>query len=91
MNLLLETMTPLKIGNYSVRVWREESLEDYRASAFPHFDKSDLMRAERELNAEGRTGDPVVIAERLIALPNVNTVEVLDPERHGCVLYKEWP
>jgi hypothetical protein len=83
-------MTPLRVGALAVRVWRQESMERYRGDPFPHFDKSELMRLERDLNREGRS-DPVAIAELFIALPRVNAVEVLDPEKHGVVLYRDWP
>lgn len=87
MNLLLESMTPVTVGPYSVRLWREEMLpllDDKRHA----FDKSEIMRV-----ANGLSGDegPLKIARTFIALPRMNAVEVLDPERHGIVLYRDWP
>jgi hypothetical protein len=82
MNLLLESMTPLQIGPYAVRVWREET----RGSK--EFQKGDIFRLAHMLSG---TSNPERIAEQLIGLPRVNAVEVLDPEKHGVVLYRDWP
>jgi len=87
MTLLLESMTPLKIGDYSVRVWRGEPLPFFD-DARHHFDKSDIVRA---INGLDGSEDPFEIAKTLIDLPRVNAVEVLDPEKHGIVLYRDWP
>jgi len=89
MTLLLESMTPLTIGDYSVRVWRGEPLPFFD-DARHHFDKSDIIRAINALDIL-EDPDPFEIAKTLIDLPRVNAVEVLDPEKHGIVLYRDWP
>ena len=92
MNLLLESMTPLKVCGYNVRVWRQETMPNADpGGCFVVFDKSALLKVERKINDVG-VSDPLVIAKLILdADPRVNAVEVLDPEKHGVVLYKDWP
>ncbi len=85
MNLLLESMTPLKVCGYYVRVWRQESLNH-------PINNADLVDAADDLSMELMSGaTDGTIARRLIELPRVNAVEVLDGEKRGVVLYRDWP
>jgi hypothetical protein len=80
MSKLRESMTPLKYGIYSVRIWRQEELTG-------SFDNQDLIDAAAQYEiASGQD-----LADLLIELPRVNAVEVLDPKGFGVVLYQNWP
>lgn len=80
MSKLRESMTPLKYGIYSVRIWRQEELTG-------PIDNYDLIDALGKYEvASGQD-----LADLLIELPRVNAVEVLDPKGVGVVLYQNWP
>ena len=92
MKLLLESMTKLFVGPYTVRVWRQETLADPPKP----FDRSELLELARTvqgqvLNAKTPGYDQWFVAKVFIHTARVNAVEGLDSAQQGCVLYANWP
>lgn len=68
-----------------VRVWREESID---ASAI-EIDHAELIAQIKDLVQIDDT--TLSLAKKVLALPNVNAVEVLRRDGNGTVLYRDWP
>ena len=86
-NPVLESMTRLRIGPFTVRVWRTEA-------RFKDVDNADLLEWSVKLNNifVHRCGAPT--AEELVraacAFPRVSAAEVLDELGCGLILYPDW-
>jgi hypothetical protein len=80
MSKLRESMTPIKYGIYSVRIWRQEELSG-------PIDNQDLINVASQYEIASCQD----LADLLIDLPRVNAVEVLDVKGFGVVLYNNWP
>lgn len=83
MSILVESMSRIVLPKYLIRVWRQEN-EGYEHTPGLYTDLESVARANE-------TDKPVELARKIIALPRVNAVEVLDWDLGGCVLYSEWP
>lgn len=80
----VESMTTVKLYSHVVRVWREEK------EVKTEYENTDIMRFILELAVvPAITGK--AIAERVIAMPRVTAVEVINHLGNGTVIYKEWP
>jgi hypothetical protein len=83
MTMLMESMTRVVLPKYTVRVWRSQA-EDYE-----HETKgfSDIEVCAHTYQDES----PRSLALKLMSLPNIAAVEVLDWNRNGLVAYSDWP
>jgi hypothetical protein len=83
MKILLESVIRISLPKYIVRVWQQEQ-QDYE-----HTTKG---IGQVELAAYRHQDLPAKeLALNLLAMPNVNAVEVLDWENKGVVCYSDWP
>lgn len=87
-NRQYESMTRLKLGPYTIRVWRTEP---QLAVGF----NADIRRAIEWIEPEGigeRPFDAVAcdVAEALDALPNIAAYEILDEDGDGAIVYPDW-
>lgn len=85
--LTWESMTYLTVGRFTVRVWRDEA-EDIESDR--RFSNGDLEDRALELT-DDNCDNPVIIAREFCKLQRVAAVEVLDVNRNGCVVYRNWP
>lgn len=88
---LLESMTPLALWGFRIRIWRQEEL-----GGRGDFNRSDLIAAKNEIASTPNPGWLKVraldVANFFSVLPRVNAVEVVDDiTREGVVLYNGWP
>lgn len=76
---LIESMTKIVIGEYSIRVWRaEEELKGF-------YENKDIFQAFH-------LGATLIESIKKISeLPRVNAVEVVDGSGDGVVYYTDWP
>jgi hypothetical protein len=79
-NRVVESMTRLTIGPYSVRIWRTEASMD---SA----DNADLRDALRTVDPYL---GPAHIAKVVESFERVAAIEVLDADGNGSILYPDW-
>lgn len=85
MKVLIESMTRVEFLNRVIRCWREE--KDYSSITEQETTLTIHKTLENLSGSASRQG----IAEELLKIENMNAVEVLDAEGHGCVFYKDWP
>lgn len=83
--LTFESMTPLTVGRFAVRVWRDV----VNMNDSGEWDNGDLENIAISLT--DWCDSPVVIAREICKLERVAAVEVLDANRAGLVAYKNWP
>lgn len=83
--ILVESITPMSVGFFAVRVWRQEEMD---ANGILVKSNDDLYDLANELHD---CGSRVEIMRRFCALERVNAVEVLDSDKHGLVGYVNWP
>ena len=84
MSILIESMTKIIRGPYTIRIWREE--KEYFS----------LIEITKELNKEFDTIwfediKMSTLSRSLLEIDRVNAVEVLDKDGNGCVFYSNWP
>ena len=84
MNVLVESMTKIVRGLYTIRIWREE--KEYFS----------LIETTKDLNNKFEMiwFDDIKIStlsRALLEIDKVNAVEVLDKDGAGIVYYKDWP
>lgn len=84
--ILVESITPMSVGFFAVRVWRQEAV-DANSVPLPSTN-DDLYDLANALHDSGSARE---IMERFCALERVNAVEVLDADKHGLVGYVNWP
>lgn len=94
---IIESMTRLRIGPYTVRIWRNEAalLDNYDAS------NADLRHIAYGLEPEKIDGHrvyrspypkpPAIVATFLDKADRINAIEVVDGNGRGVVVYPEWP
>lgn len=81
MSVLRETMTRFVGVDYNIRVWRQEDEAPIDREVFRR-DAYNLLK---------RCGSIAEWGRKILAMPHVNAVEVLDAEGNGTVEYKDWP
>lgn len=81
MKILRETMTRFVGADYNIRVWRQEGEVPIDREVF-------RRQAYKLLNESGGIAE---WGQKILAMPHVNAVEVLDAEGNGTVDYKDWP
>lgn len=89
MNILVESMTKLRLaGIYNVRIWMQQSEDDYK-----ELDRTTLEQEVNKRWLSRLSGCPSTreLAEDLLLIKNVNAVEVTFDNGNGSVLYKNWP
>lgn len=85
-NRCYESMTRIKVGDYTVRVWMTET---YLFNGPHPFIISALKTGA--LKALGKKLPAVhAIAKILDALNNVAAYEILDKNGNGCIVYPDW-
>lgn len=85
--VLWESMTSLQVGEFAIRVWRQEGNLTVR-----DIQNQDLFGVSFDMDRNAKEWtDPVVIAESFLIIPRVNAVEVIDEDGDGIVAYKDWP
>lgn len=85
MHILRESMTRIVLGNYTVRVWREEPDLVVEPS------NEDLIREAEFFYRYDVGGRRMELLKRLLEFPRVNAVEVIDLNGDGDVVYRDWP
>jgi hypothetical protein len=85
MNILRETMTLVRGSAWRIRVWVQVPLD----CKFDHWAFNDHV--QNLLQQGGPYSSYMEVAKRILELPDVNAVEVLDESGNGDVLYKDWP
>lgn len=83
MSILIEQMIRVSLPKYTIRVWRQQP-NDYEHVTQGITDVEALAHSNQELA-------PRALALTILAMPNVNAVEVLDWEQGGVVVYNDWP
>lgn len=81
MTVLRETMTRFVGVDYNIRVWRQEDEAPIDREAF----RRQVYELLNDWNGIAEWG------RKILAMPHVNAVEVLDAEGNGTVEYKDWP
>lgn len=84
MNILIESMTRIETPRFVVRVWRQEN------NPSPD-DPTSEFRDKLAAVLNGWFESHLNLGEKILALENVNAVEVTDHLGQGFVLYKDWP
>lgn len=83
-SLLFESLEPLTVGRFYVRVWRQEKPDITEA----RFDNADLdALADKLVDCD----NAVVIAREFAKVDRVNAVEVADSNRRAVLAYVDWP
>jgi hypothetical protein len=82
-SILVEQMIRVSLPKYTLRVWRQQT-EDYDHKTQGITDVELEAHRNQELA-------PRALALTILALPNVNAVEVLDWDKGGIVVYNDWP
>lgn len=83
MTMLMESMTRIVLPKYTVRVWRSQNIDyEHESKGF-----SDIEVTAHTYQDES----PRSIALKIMALPNIAAVEVLDWNKNGLVAYSDWP
>lgn len=84
MTMLMESMTRVVLPKYTVRVWRSQDAETYEHNAKGF---SDVEVTAHQYQDES----PRSIALKIMSLPDIAAVEVLDWNKNGLVAYSDWP
>lgn len=83
-SLLFESLDPLTVGRFKVRVWRQENPD----IAHAEFDNMDLQAlADKLVDCD----NAVVIAREFAKVDRVNAVEVADSNCRAVLAYVDWP
>lgn len=83
MSILVEQMIRFSVPKYVIRVWRQQP-EDYEHKPEGISDVELTAHSNQDL-------EPKALALKIIEMPNVNAVEVLNWEQVGVVIYNNWP
>jgi len=78
---VIESMTRVAVGDYIIRVWRNEPVLD------GSYDNSDIKNA----CLDGQSLAIDELAYKVSKMSRVNAVEVLYPNGDGVLIYPEWP
>lgn len=82
MNILRESMTKMTVWRYVIRIWRQE--RDDNLENEPGALETEVYKAVAAVEIRHKLS----IAKAILALPNINAVEVLDENGNGEVLYR---
>lgn len=88
MKILRETMTRFVGVDYNIRVWRQEGETGLIDQPGPINPEVFRRQAYKLLNESGSIAE---WGRKILVMPHVNAVEVLDAEGNGTVEYKDWP
>ncbi len=83
MSILTEIMYKTKVHGYKIRCWREQPDDELTID-----NMNEIEAILETINPDYFGKD---IALKLLELPNMNAVEVLDAYDNGIVVYKDWP
>ena len=80
-----ERMRKFRILNHAVRLWIEDTglNEEYFGYVV-----RDAMKVFGEYHPERHIR---VVATKIVDIPGINAVEIIDGEGSGVVVYKDWP
>lgn len=90
MNPVFESMTRLQIGDFRIRVWREEATLDAAVAALNQdlHDWADEERANMVLH--GDQPHPLALFGTLRKFDRIAAVEIVDADGIGAVWYPDW-
>lgn len=78
---VIESMTRIVVGDYIIRVWRNEP------TLASHYDNDDI----KDACVNGQALEIDQLAYNVSRMARVNAVEVLYPDGSGVLIYPEWP